>query len=128
MLKLYSNENFPLDIVVELRKFGYDVLTSYEAGQANLGIPDEDVLTFATQQGRAVITLNRDDFIALHRSHILHQGMIICKTDRDYIGQAQTLHAYLQGKQEFSNSLIRVKKQNQPKSSSQVFIVQEYTR
>ncbi len=32
----------------------YDVLTSYDAGQANQGIPDEDVLTFATQQEQAV--------------------------------------------------------------------------
>ncbi len=32
----------------------------------------------------------------LHRSGIPHNGIIICKTDRDYLGQAQTLHAYLQ--------------------------------
>lgn len=134
MIKLYSNENFPLDIVIELRKLGYDVLTSYDAGQANQGISDEDVLTFATQQQRVVITLNRDDFIALHRSGMAHKGIIICKTDRDYIGQAQTLHAYLQ--QELSEStgetlsdrLIRVKKQNQPKSNRQAFIIQEYMR
>jgi hypothetical protein len=73
MVKLYSNENFPMDVVMELRRLGYDVLTSYDAGQANQGIPDEDVLTFATQQERAVITLNRDDFIALHRSGISSQ-------------------------------------------------------
>jgi predicted nuclease of predicted toxin-antitoxin system len=96
MVKFYSNENFPMDVVMELRRLGYDVLTSYDAGQANQGIPDEDVLTFATQQERAVITLNRDDFIALHRSGIPHNGIIICKTDRDYVGQAQTLHTYLQ--------------------------------
>ena len=60
MVKFYSNENFPMDVVMELRRLGYDVLTSYDAGQANQGIPDEDVLTFATQQERAVITLNRD--------------------------------------------------------------------
>ncbi len=35
MVKLYSNKNFPMDIVRELRQLGYDVLTSYEAGQAN---------------------------------------------------------------------------------------------
>lgn len=28
---------------------------------------------------------------------ISHNGIIICKTDRDYVGQTQTLHAYLQG-------------------------------
>ncbi|HEY9832214.1 MAG TPA: DUF5615 family PIN-like protein [Stenomitos sp.] len=65
MIKFYSNENFPMDIVRELGRLGYDVLTSYDAEQANQGIPDEDVLAFATQQERVVITLNRDDFIAL---------------------------------------------------------------
>ncbi len=135
MIKFYSNENyFPMDIVRELRRLGYDVLTSYDAGQANQGIPDEDVLTFATQQERVVITLNRDDFIALHRSGIPHNGIIICKTDRDYVGQSQTLHAYLQEElnknplDTFRDRLIRVKKQNQPKSSRQVFVIQEYTR
>jgi len=123
-----------MDIVRELRKLGYDVLTSYDAGQANQGIPDEDVLTFAIQQERAVITLNRDDFIELHRSGIPHNGIIICKTDRDYVGQAQTLHTYLQEERTknpvgtFRDRLIRVKKQNQPKSSRQVFVIQDYTR
>jgi predicted nuclease of predicted toxin-antitoxin system len=134
MVKLYSNENFPMDIVRELRQLGYDVLTSYEAGQANQGIPDEEVLIFATQNQRIVITLNRDDFIALHNSGIAHNGIIICKTDRDYLGQTQTLHAYLQDIKSQSltwaialqNRLIRVKKQNQPKSSRQVFVIQEY--
>ena len=65
MIKLYSNENFPMDIVRELGRLGYDVLTSYDPRQANQGIPDDDFLTFATEQERAVITLNRDDFIAL---------------------------------------------------------------
>ncbi|GAC1492128.1 MAG: DUF5615 family PIN-like protein [Chamaesiphon sp.] len=128
MLKLYSNENFPMDIVKKLRSFGYDVLTSYEAGQANQGSPDEEVLAFAIQQERSLITLNRDDFIALHRSGIPHKGIIICKADRDYKGQAQVLHVYLQGIEELGNLLIRVKKQNQPKSSSQSFIIQIYER
>lgn len=118
MIRLYSNENFPMDIVRELGRLGYDVLTSYDAGQANQGIPDEEVLAFATQHERAVITLNREDFITLHRSGISHNGIIICKTDRDYLGQAQTLHAYLQEElnknpvDTLRDRLIRVKKQN----------------
>jgi Domain of unknown function (DUF5615) len=43
-LQFYSNENFPLVMVKLLRAEGYDVLTSYEAGQANQGIPDHRVL------------------------------------------------------------------------------------
>lgn len=128
MARLYSNENFPLDMVVELRRLGHDVLTSYEAGQANRGIPDAEVLAFATSQNRAIITLNRDDFVDLHRSRINHAGIIICKDDRDYTGQSRTIHAYLQEQDNLANRLIRAQKQNQPKSSSQVFIVREYER
>lgn len=35
MARLYSNENFPLAMVIALRQLGHDALTSKEAGQAN---------------------------------------------------------------------------------------------
>ena len=44
MTRLYSNENFPLDVVEFLRELGHDVLTSYEAKKANQAIPDDEVL------------------------------------------------------------------------------------
>ncbi|MFM7755098.1 MAG: DUF5615 family PIN-like protein, partial [Cyanobium sp.] len=65
----------------------HDVLTSLEAGNANQGIPDNEVLAYATSENRILITLNREDFIKLHRSGIDHAGIIICKDDRDYLGQ-----------------------------------------
>jgi hypothetical protein len=34
MAKLYSNENFPLPVVEELRQLGHDVLTIQETGKA----------------------------------------------------------------------------------------------
>ncbi len=129
MTRLYANENLPIDLVHTLRYLHHDVLTSYEAGQANQGIPDEDVLAFATADDRSVITLNREDFIDLHYRGIHHSGIIICKDDRDYQGQAQTLHAYLKTSgQELDNRLIRVQKQNQPKFKAQVFKIKEYPR
>lgn len=64
---LYSNENFPRRAVEELRRLGNNVINSYEAGRANQKVPDEEVLAFATGQQRAVLTLNRLDFIRLHR-------------------------------------------------------------
>lgn len=63
MLKLYANENFPLETVLFLRNIGYDVLTTHEIGQSNLRIPDEDVLAFAIAENRAILTINRKDFI-----------------------------------------------------------------
>jgi hypothetical protein len=55
----YADENFPLPTVEALRRFGHDVLTTHEAGQANQRIRDDAVLAFATESGRAVLTLNR---------------------------------------------------------------------
>lgn len=76
MMRFYSNENFPLEMVKPLRNFGYDVLTSYESGRANQGISDDEVLAFAKSEQRIVITLNRDDFITLHRRDKEHAGII----------------------------------------------------
>lgn len=87
MIDLYSNENFPIDAVIVLKQLGYDILTSYEAGQANQGIPDNDDLAYATARKRVVITLNRQDFVHLHRSSVSHYGIIICKDDRNHQGQ-----------------------------------------
>ncbi|MEM8805435.1 MAG: DUF5615 family PIN-like protein [Cyanobacteria bacterium P01_G01_bin.38] len=126
MLDFYSNENFPQDMVAILRKLGHNVLTSYEAEQANQGIPDNAVLAYATQQNRVVITLNRQDFIQLHRSEVDHCGIVICKDDRNYADQVKTLHEYLQSQGSLTNRLIRVQKKNQPKSSQQMFVIREY--
>ena len=129
MVKFYSNENLPLAMVKALRDKGYDVLTSFEAGQANQGIPDDQVLVYATELDRVVITLNRDDFIALHRQGIDHRGIVVCKTDRDYQGQIDFLHGYLAIESgSLVNRLIRVLKQNQPKSSEPRFMIREYSR
>jgi predicted nuclease of predicted toxin-antitoxin system len=127
--RFYSNENLAIVIVQNLRSYGHDVLTSYEAGQANQGIPDREVLIFATTQNRILITFNRDDFIELHRSGITHTGIIICKDDRDYVGQAKFLNDFLQAQTpELCDRLVRVQKQNQSKSNTQVFITREYVR
>lgn len=126
MFEFYSNENFPQPIIEQLRDFGYDILTSYGAGQANQGIPDDRVLAFAINANRIIITLNRKDFLKLYQKNNQHLGIIICKADIDYQGQAAILHDYLQSQTDLRNRLIRIKKQNQPKSKHPVFVVQEY--
>lgn len=125
--KIYSNENFPIDIVNKLRYLGHDVLTSYQAGQANQGIPDDDVLKFAHQQERVVITLNREDFIRLHRDGKEHSGIIICKDDRDYEAQASKVHELILDATELKSRLFRVKKSNVKGCTTQIFIYEELT-
>lgn len=95
MISFYADDNFPLAIIEELHQLDYDILTSSEAGQANQFISDENVLKFAHKENKVVITLNREDFIFLHKKDKTHSGIIICKEDRDYKGQAQAIHEFI---------------------------------
>jgi uncharacterized protein with PIN domain len=127
MIRFYSDENFPLDLVQELRQLGYDVLTCYQAGQANQSIDDENVISFAHASQRVVITLNREDFIKLHQQGIKHSGIFICKEDRNYQGQAIKINEFILGfHQSLIGRLIRIKKRNQKGKSTQVFVIEEY--
>jgi predicted nuclease of predicted toxin-antitoxin system len=78
--RLYADEQYPFPVVEFLRALGHDVLTVQEAGKAGLKIPDDEVLAFATSQGRAVLTLNRYDFKQLHLIQPDHAGIINCVT------------------------------------------------
>jgi hypothetical protein len=126
MVRFYSNENFAIDFVRILRSLGHDVLTVVDAGEANRRIPDDAVLEFAIGQNLAVITFNRDDFIALHRSGIDHPGIVVCKDDRDYAGQAAALQEWLERDGVLKNRCLRIKKENRSGLGKQVFVVQEY--
>jgi len=66
MVKLYADEQFPLPVVKILRTLGYDILTVQDAGKAEQKIPDPEVLHYAISLNRAVLTMNRRDFIRLH--------------------------------------------------------------
>ena len=50
MAKLYSNENFPLPVVEELRRLGHEVLTIQETGKAGQAVKDEMVLEYAVAE------------------------------------------------------------------------------
>lgn len=129
MARFYSDEDLAFALVKALREFNHDVLTSLEAGNANQGIPDEEVLAYATANNRIVITNNRDDFIALHRSAVNHYGIVVCKSDRDYQGQATIIDQFFKSVgEDLQNKLIRVLKQNQPKSAQQIFVIRQYSK
>jgi uncharacterized protein with PIN domain len=117
MLRLYANENFPLETVQVLRKMGYDVLTTHEMGKSNLSIPDEDVLAFAISENRAILTINRKDFMRLHRLNTIHSGIIVCTKNDDFENFAVCIHkVLLPYEANTDNLLLRVYKEN---SSSQ---------
>ena len=126
-IRFYADENLPRAIIEELRQLNYNVLNSYEAQQANKSISDENVLKFAQEKNKIIITLNRDDFVSLHQQGEAHSGITICKDDRDYKSQAQVINEFiLQDNRSLQGRLIRIKKQNQKGTSVQIFTIQEY--
>jgi hypothetical protein len=108
MARLYANENFPLPVVQMLRNFGHDILTGREAGNADQAIPDDEVLAFAVAESRIVLTLNRRDFIRLHKSHPNHAGIIVCTYDADFTGQAQRINEAIKAESTLDGQLLRV--------------------
>jgi hypothetical protein len=106
--RFYSNENFPLPVVEELRKLGHDVLTIQETGKADEACPDKEVLRFAKENQRAVLTLNRRHFIRLHQNDSDHYGVIVCKFDLDFENQANRIHTAITDKAPIAGRLIRV--------------------
>jgi hypothetical protein len=121
------------------------VLTVQEARNANLGIPDEDVLAFAVisfpvaselysflqpeeryrsyhtdatgfdiTNKRAVLTLNRIDFIRLHASKPNHAGIIVCKDDQqDRQRMATRISDAISNVETLGGMLLRVNRPSQ---------------
>lgn len=114
MANLYADENFHYGVVKELRHFGHDVLTAREAGQADQGIPDPDVLAYAIGLGRAVLTHNRRHFVRLHRQTSIHCGIIVCTSDTNHVALAQRIHQALLTESSLDNNLLRINKPAKP--------------
>ncbi|MBI2928317.1 MAG: DUF5615 family PIN-like protein [Verrucomicrobia bacterium] len=108
MHRLYANENFPLPVVLELRRLGHDLLTTQDTGRSDQEIPDESVLTFAHADQRAVLTLNRWHFVRLHRERSDHSGIIVCTFDPDFAEQAARIHSAIGTQPSLAGQLIRV--------------------
>jgi predicted nuclease of predicted toxin-antitoxin system len=111
MEKLYANENFPRPVVLELRRLGYDILTSQEAGRANQKVSDDNVFAYALSEQRLIITVNRKDFIKLHRENPEHFGVIICTKNPDIEVFAQCIAKILfENQGQCAGKLLRVYK------------------
>ena len=108
MAGLYADENFPLPVVEELRRLGFDVLTMQEDEKANQSLTDDVVLSIANEKERAFLTLNRKHFIQLHKQRPNHHGIIVCTFDPNFVGQARRIADALEGGVELTGRLIRI--------------------
>ena len=64
-IRLYTDEMIDIRLARALRSRGYDVESCQEAGHSNQQIPDEDQLSYAASQGRAIFTFNFVDYLDL---------------------------------------------------------------
>jgi len=108
MARLYTNENFPLPAVEELRRLGHDVLTIHDTGKGGQAVSDEEVFGFAQAETRVLVTRNRRHFVRIHETHSEHAGVIVCSFDRDFVALAQRIHARLSVEPNVANKLIRI--------------------
>jgi nucleoside-triphosphatase THEP1 len=95
-------------VVENLRTLGHDVLTVQEAGKANLKIPDDEVIAFASSNECVVLTLNRRDFKRLHRSTSNYAGIIICTDDADRNGLAERINVAISMSEPLASKLVSV--------------------
>jgi hypothetical protein len=103
---LLGDEQFYYPVVEELRLLGHDVVTVQERNARRS--PDPDVLALATGEARAVLTINRADYIRLHRQSTEHAGIIACTEDRDYPALAARIDAAIRDLPDLNGRLIRI--------------------
>jgi hypothetical protein len=106
--RLLADENFPLPAVEALRSHAHDVATLAELDRAGRRVTDAEVLALAATEQRVVLTLNRRDFLRLHRERPEHAGIVACTFDPDFAGQAARIHAALLAEGELAGKVIRV--------------------
>lgn len=107
-MRFLADENFPFPVVEALRSFGYDVLTLSDLGKAGQAVTDVAVLELASDDSRAVLTLNRKHFVRLHQSSSDHSGIVVCSFDLDFDGQAKRIRAALGAQSLLAGQLLRI--------------------
>ena len=84
-----------------------------DLGKANQSVSDEDVLSIAVAERRIVLSLNRRDFIRLHKSSPNHIGILVCTFDPDFVRQARRIVDAIEKFGDPAGELMRV---NRPSS------------
>jgi hypothetical protein len=78
-VKVYLDENLSPAIAELLRQKGIDAISALEAG--NVQLADRDQLAYAIREGRAIVTANVVDFIAIAQEAVAanteHAGIVL---------------------------------------------------
>ncbi len=84
LLRFYTDENWPMSVVNQLRQRGIDVVRCQEVGLVGT-LDDEVHLSFAAEQGRVVLTRDQD-FLRLRANWMAeeqqHAGILFVNPGR----------------------------------------------
>ncbi len=87
-IALFTDEDVHAPLAPALRRLGYDAESCQEAGRSNQRISDEEHLIYSAERGRAILTFNVVDFVALdHRwkaAERAHAGIIVAPEITDF--------------------------------------------
>ena len=83
-IRFHLDEHVHPGIAIGLRAYGVDVTTTFEAGLAGQGDPDQ--LAFAVQESRVLVT-HDSDFLRLQPGASKHGGIAYCHQQKYSVGQ-----------------------------------------
>ena len=75
-MRLLADENVEAPVIRQLRAAGHDVLS---VGEALPSIADEDVLAWAAQENRLLLTIDKDFGELVFRHRQPHAGVLLCR-------------------------------------------------
>ena len=78
-IRLYLDEDVHKRVAYALKLRHFDVISTHELGR--WGLSDEEQLSYATNEGRALFTYNTSDYLPIHQDWIRrgreHYGLIV---------------------------------------------------
>ena len=109
MARFCSHGNIALQVIVELRRLGHDVVSGLDATKANSPVPDTEVVASAAAAERILLSHNRRHFMQLHRNRTeAHAGIVLCTFDTDFARLAQRIHSTVAAASDMRDRLLRV--------------------
>ncbi|MBL8851192.1 MAG: DUF5615 family PIN-like protein [Planctomycetaceae bacterium] len=93
MADILADRDVPERVCAFLRSYGHSVvqLTIRDIGRDGKGADDEDVLSCAATERRAVLTCNWTDYKNLHARGARHEGIVQCPSQRNERVTAQAI-------------------------------------